>query len=84
MYFLKKDNPFGSYYLFLRMPEDREMYWRAKYQLERSHWKTLNTDNERCDETDSEPNTTKCITRYLEQSVGCSMGLYGTDPELER
>ena len=57
---------------------------RILYNLERIHWKTLNTESERCDESESEPNTTICITRYIEQSVGCSMGYHGTDPEKER
>ena len=84
MYFIKQDNPFGSSYLFVRMPKDKEVKWTLKYQLERTHWKTLNTENERCDETNLEPNTTKCITRYIEQSVGCSMGYHGTDPDIDR
>lgn len=84
MYFIKQDKPFGSYYFPLAMPSDKKVIWIANYELERTHWKTLNTENERCDETDSEANTTKCITRYIEQSVGCSMGYHGTDPKLER
>ena len=84
MYFVKKNNPFGSYYFYLEMPNDREVKWYTSYQLERTRWKTLNTENERCDDTDSDPNMTKCITGYLERSVGCSMGLHGTDPDMER
>ena len=84
MYFIKQDNPFGSYYFYLIMPQDREVMWYARYQLERTRWKTLNTKNERCDEKNSEPKTTKCITQYLEQSAGCFMGLHGTDTDLER
>ena len=84
MYFIKEDNAFGSYYQFLRMPRERGTRFLAKYNLERTFWKTLNTESERCDETESDPNTTKCITHYIEQSVGCSLGYHGTDPEMER
>ena len=85
MYFMKQDKPFGSYYFPLQMPLDKEVFWIANYELERTHWKTLNTENERCDETDSEANTTKCITQFLERSAGCSMGSHGgTEPAMER
>ena len=84
MYLIKQDGAFGSYYFPLGMPPDKKVFWRANYELKRTHWKMLNTEDERCDESDSEANTTQCITQYLERSVGCSLGLIGGDPNLER
>ena len=84
MYLPRQDQLFGSYYFPVGMPTDKEVFTIASYELERTHWKTLNTEKDRCDETDSEANTTKCITQFLEQSVGCSMGSYGADPSMER
>ena len=88
MYFPRFDEAFGSFYFYREIsypPPNYKVYHHMQsYRLERTHWKTLNTENQRCDEGNSVPNTTKCITRYLEQTVGCSMGLYGSDPGMKR
>ena len=31
-----------------------------------------------------EPNVTLCITRSLEKTVGCSIGMAGADPNIKR
>ena len=84
MYFPKQDEAFGSFYFYKRMPVGRNRAYIAKYRLERTYWKTLRTESHICNEQNSEANTTKCITRYLEQKVGCSIGMQGTDPDMKR
>lgn len=86
MYVPKQDDAFGSAYFFygLRGHDLRNTSYYQSYLLTRTRWKTLNTPSQRCDEGNAAANTTQCITRYLEQKVGCSMGLLGTDPELKR
>ena len=81
----KRDAAFGSFYIHKILPiyKDRVMHHQI-YRLERTHWKTLNTGNQRCDEENATHNTTQCITRYIEKKVGCSMGMYGTDPDIKR
>ena len=61
MYLIKQDGAFGSYYFPLGMPPDKKVFWRANYELKRTHWKMLNTEDERCDESDSEANTTQSL-----------------------
>ena len=89
MYFPKQDEAFGSYYFHKSYHPPKNQNYTYRYQqsfrLERTHWKTLPTENQRCGKPgNSGADTTTCITRYLEQTVGCSMGLLGTDPDLKR
>ena len=91
MYFPRTDEAFGSFYIYREMqnPESnsnlgKKIVFRQSYRLERTHWKTLNTENQRCDEGRSAANMTNCITRYLEQTIGCSVGLYGSDHGVKR
>ena len=83
MYLPRQDGAFGSFYFFKKLPPYNVLTY-DNYLLERTHVKTLNTQNQRCDEENSGVDTTTCITKYLEQTVGCSMGLHGTDPDLKR
>ena len=58
-------------------------YYRQTFTITRTHWKALNTVDKRCDEdTKMEANTTKCITHYIEEKTGCSMGFAGSDPKV--
>ena len=81
MYFPKRDEAFGSFYFYISMPQYHGV---QSYRLERTHYKTLRTESQRCDNRIDGANTTTCITHYLEQMVGCSMGMYGTDPGIKR
>lgn len=82
-YLPARDGVFGSYHFYKIIPDITKRYSQA-YRLDRTHLKNLNTKNQPCDEGDSKPNTTTCITRHLEKEVGCSMGTYGSDPKIER
>ena len=85
MYFPRMDEAFGSFYISRIMQDlPRKIVYMQSYRLERTHWKTLNTENQRCDEGRSAANMTNCITRYLEQTIGCSVGLYGSDHGVKR
>ena len=89
MYFPKQDEAFGSFYFdkSYNPPKNQNYTFRyiQSFRLVRTHWKTLPTENQRCDERwNSGTDTTNCITNYLEQTVGCSMGLLGTNPKLKR
>ena len=88
MYIPKFDGAFGSYYFYKILlgsnysPCNNSCH--QSYLLTRTRRKTLNTPGQRCDEGNGAPSTTQCITRYLEQKIGCSMGLRGTNPKLKR
>ena len=54
------------------------------FHLKKIVWKTLSTEKMPCDEHSKYPDTTGCITTYLERVIGCSMKLLGGDPNLSR
>ena len=83
MYIPKSDGVFGSYYFYKTIETPGNKSYSQDYLLTRSHWKTLNTPRRRCDEGKKAASTTRCIARYLEQKVGCSMGLHGNDAVLK-
>ena len=83
MYFPRRDGAFGSFFFYKQLPATNKRYGQ-EYRLEQTHLKILRTKNQVCDEGTSEPNTTICITRHLEKMVGCSIGMAGADPNIER
>ena len=58
-------------------------YYSKQYKIKRTHWKAMNRPEKRCTEQNTEANTTKCITNYIEHTTGCSMGLSGSNPEIQ-
>ena len=84
MYFPKQDEVFGSYYFYKQVKKDDGKRHFQNYRVERTRWKKLRTENHICDEDNSSDNTTMCITRFIEQKVGCSMGWHGGDPDMKR
>ena len=44
----------------------------------------MDVENERCDTSETMAMTTECITQFLENEVGCSMGLEGGDYTMKR
>ena len=89
MHFPKPDNIFGSDYVIVDIRDilleeklnDTGLY--QYFELERTFWKSLDTPEKRCDMKNT-VNTTKCMTNFLEQTIGCSMGLAEGNPDLER
>ena len=47
------------------------------------HLKAIDTPEARCD-VENKDNTTECIAKYLEDSIGCSMGMAGSRMKTER
>ena len=77
MYFPKVDEIFGSKVFYSPMAEGS-----PTYKIKRIRWKALDTPGKRCTSQDTEANTTKCITAYMENTIGCSMGLAGSDRQI--
>ena len=76
----RRDQVFGSYNMILPIPKRYigEGYCLYKdYELRRTRWITLDERHQRCDYSKTAAKTTECVTQYLEQEIGCSMGLLG-------
>ena len=85
MYIPKLNNAFGSFYFYKNLRGSNcNSTCQQSYLLTRTRKKILNHDDQRCDESNGAANTAQCITSYLEERIGCSMGLYGSDPNRER
>ena len=85
MYFPKNDEIFGSHHMSITVNKVNKGYYDQHFTLTRIRWKTLDSEFKRCDEdTTLEANTTECITHHLEDKIGCSMGLSGSDQKLQR
>ena len=55
-------------------------------ELRQTQVKALNTDEKRCDESMTNPNIGRCVIKYVEDTIGCSMamGLSGSNPNIQR
>ena len=84
MYFPKVDEIYGSDLIYLKVdkPLNLTTIYHQTYKMTKTHWKAVDTPDKRCDDSDSEANTTQCITSYLEHKIGCSVGLAGSDKEI--
>ena len=54
------------------------------FHLKKIVWKALSTDKMPCDKDRKSPDTSKCITSFLERETGCSMNLLESDPNVPR
>ena len=94
MHFPKVDKIFGSEFISIDMTEKfkqakkeerfKQVAFRQTFELSRTRWKTLDTPAKRCDDTDASPNTTECITHFVENTIGCSMGMDGSNPSVAK
>ena len=91
MYFPKIDKIFGSEFIALQVDSAR-MNAKEKntsyhifdsFNMAKTHWKALDTPLKRCKSENREANTTQCIIRFLEQNIGCSMGLAKSNEKLK-
>ena len=81
MIFPKFDGIYGSAYLGKTVLT--QGHYSQTFSISRTHWKTLSNENKVCDEDlDKEANLTSCYTRYLEDTIGCSMGMLGSNDEV--
>ena len=83
MYFPKDDEIFGSDNMY------RELYLNSSYQeelkIKRTLRKAISNEGNICDEDKfTEASVTRCITKYLEEKIGCSVGMSGGDPEIDK
>ena len=92
MYLPQYEKTFGSAFLTIELQnhgfniqdENNTYSYSQNYLLKRTHWKALDNDEQRCDQENNAGSTTKCITKYLEDEIGCSMGLLGSNLTLKR
>ena len=91
IYLPKINGVFGSDFTYVKVDKARmkemnttECHIYTFYQLTQTQWKAFDTPKKRCISDKRAANTTQCITRYLEDRVGCSMGLARNDPEIQR
>ena len=90
IYLPNYEKAFGSEFLKLKLPHYSQrkkstLYrYSQDYLLKRMHLKALDKEQQRCDQDDSAGNTTKCITEYLEQKIGCSMDLQDSSSVVPR
>ena len=84
MYFPKLDEIYGSELIYLKAdkPPNQTTIYQQTYKMTKTHWKAVDTPEKRCDESDSTANTTQCITSYFEHTIGCSMGLAGSNKQI--
>ena len=91
MLFPRHDNIFGSHTYDMDWDPERvsvnkaygRISFRQHLELERIHLKAIDTPEARCD-VENKDNTTECIAKYLEDSIGCSMGMAGSRMKTER
>ena len=82
MYLPNYENTFGSSFLKITLPPfeqkgSSDFRYSQDYLVRKTHLKALDKDEQRCDSGNTVENTTKCITGFLQQEIGCSMGLLG-------
>ena len=79
MYFPKSDEIYGSNFKSIKINEEllknNVSQFLMDYDVKRTHWKALDTQNKRCDSSNSQGNTTQCVTNYLENNIGCSINI---------
>ena len=78
MFLPNNDRVFGSHYLKIIPPSDTFKDYYQEYDISRTHWKSVDRPEFRCNSRSEKENTTKCLTEYLENKIGCSMGLQGS------
>ena len=88
MYLPRADRSFGSDYTYMQLSElERErgsgMVLQQMYEVDRAHWKSLDSKERRCD-PENKNYVTKCITKFLENSIGCSMGMPESNKKVDR
>ena len=75
MFLPHNDRVFGSHFLKIVPPTDAFKNYYQEYDISRTHWKSLDRTEFRCNSHNKKENTTKCLTEYFEKKIGCSMGL---------
>ena len=87
IYIPKTNNIFGSEMILLSVSQEMRQagtFGLQPYRLKRTLVKGLNTPTRRCDKDGSKAHVTRCITSYLESTIGCSMILLRSDRQAPR
>ena len=89
MYFPKLDETYGSSVQTIKFKKElieknASSMFMMDYQVKMTHWKALDTEEKRCDNSNSAGNVTGCIAKYIEKEIGCSMNLALSDLNVER
>ena len=91
MYVPKINRVFGSEFMYLKVDSalmkeksNPGYYVHQNYKMTQTQYKALDTPLKRCTYDNKEANTTRCLTHFLEQRIGCSMGLARSDPKVAR
>ena len=85
MFFPRADGSFGSDYVYLQVPEfvDNGTIYHQLFKFNRAHWKSLDSEEKRCD-VGNNNYLTKCVASFLDNLIGCSMGIAQSDNYLNR
>ena len=89
MYLQRPDKIYGSdYILFQKQLFKKEGIKNATdymqvYEIQRTYWEALDSREKRCDE-DNKNHTTECITQFLANLIGCSLGMAESGNQLDR
>ena len=59
---------------------NRNIGCHRKFQISRIHWKAMDCEAQRCDETGEVPNTTHCILGFIRDKVGCHIPIHNMEP----
>ena len=88
MFLQRGDRIFGSEYIILQKEELKKHIkngtdYTQTYEIKRTYWESLNSEEKRCD-NENKNHATRCITNFLENLIGCSIGMAESGMKLER
>ena len=88
MFLPRADRIFGSEYIILHKEEFKNHIkngtdYMQGYEIQRTYWESLNSKDKRCDD-ENKNYATKCVTNFLENSIGCSLGMAESGMNVER
>ena len=89
MYLQRPDKIFGSdYFLFQKQKFKKDGIKNGTdyiegFVIKRTYWEALDSKEKRCD-VDNKNHTTECITQFLENMIGCSLGMAEGGNQLDR
>ena len=99
MYFPNPTTIYGSEFFYLKPPPELATiihktnyqlyhYYSQNFRLSQTEWKAVDQETSRCEEkhiySEKTKSVAECIVGYLEQEIGCSMGLHGSQSGTKR
>ena len=84
-YFVPNSALFGGHKADLTFDDcDTDAGCHQYFNLKRTQWWALDYSGQRCDETDEELNTTKCLANFVRDKVGCYVPIQSMEPGRRR